>query len=129
MKPTEKNSPSTSPPLRMSHLGALAAGLVLMASLTARAQPVFKIDGSNTVFPVTEAVAEEFKKELKGKARVTVGAILHRSSGKGQMMLGERPPGELTGKCYRTRETVRCSCSGERRYRDFAPTVRQTTSP
>jgi len=32
-----------------------------------------KVDGSSTVFPVTEAVAEEFQKEMKGKVRVTVG--------------------------------------------------------
>lgn len=32
-----------------------------------------KIDGSSTVFPITEAVAEEFQKEQKGKVKVTVG--------------------------------------------------------
>ena len=31
------------------------------------------IDGSSTVFPVTEAVAEEFQKEYRGEYRVTVG--------------------------------------------------------
>ena len=31
------------------------------------------IDGSSTVYPVTEAVAEEFQKETKGTVRVTVG--------------------------------------------------------
>jgi phosphate transport system substrate-binding protein len=31
------------------------------------------IDGSSTVFPITEAVAEEFGKLTKGKVRVTVG--------------------------------------------------------
>jgi phosphate transport system substrate-binding protein len=34
---------------------------------------VIKIDGSSTVFPVTEAVAEEFQKEKKGAVNVTVG--------------------------------------------------------
>lgn len=34
---------------------------------------LIKIDGSSTVFPVTEAVAEEFQKEKQGKVRVTVG--------------------------------------------------------
>jgi len=34
---------------------------------------VIKIDGSSTVFPVTEAVAEEFQKEKQGKVNVTVG--------------------------------------------------------
>ncbi|HEU4593930.1 MAG TPA: PstS family phosphate ABC transporter substrate-binding protein [Pyrinomonadaceae bacterium] len=34
---------------------------------------LIKIDGSSTVFPVTEAVAEEFQKEKRGGVRVTVG--------------------------------------------------------
>jgi phosphate transport system substrate-binding protein len=37
-----------------------------------RAQ-IVEIDGSSTVFPVTEAVAEEFQKAKKGKIKVTVG--------------------------------------------------------
>src|SRR3989339_735693 len=35
--------------------------------------PVIKIDGSSTVYPITEAVAEEFQKIDKGKTKVTVG--------------------------------------------------------
>lgn len=38
-----------------------------------QAAPVVKIDGSSTVFPVTEAVAEEFQISKKGKVNVTVG--------------------------------------------------------
>jgi phosphate transport system substrate-binding protein len=34
---------------------------------------VVKVDGSSTVFPITEAVAEEFQKDTKGAVRVTVG--------------------------------------------------------
>ena len=34
---------------------------------------VIKVDGSSTVFPITEAVAEEFQKEKQGKVHVTVG--------------------------------------------------------
>lgn len=34
---------------------------------------VIKIDGSSTVFPITEAVAEEFQKEKQGKVKATVG--------------------------------------------------------
>lgn len=37
------------------------------------AAQVIQIDGSSTVFPVTEAVAEEFQKAKKGKMKVTVG--------------------------------------------------------
>lgn len=32
-----------------------------------------KVDGSSTVFPITEAVAEEFQKDNRGTVRVTVG--------------------------------------------------------
>lgn len=37
------------------------------------AQSVIKIDGSSTVYPITEAVAEEFQKEKAGAVKVTVG--------------------------------------------------------
>jgi phosphate transport system substrate-binding protein len=36
-------------------------------------QQIVKVDGSSTVFPVTEAVAEEFQKEKKQRTKVTVG--------------------------------------------------------
>lgn len=40
---------------------------------TAQAQVIVKIDGSSTVFPPTEAVAEDFQKAKKGAVKVTVG--------------------------------------------------------
>jgi phosphate transport system substrate-binding protein len=58
--------------MKMSVL-ALAIGAFLgLAPSVARAQ-IVEIDGSSTVFPVTEAVAEEFQKAKKGKIKVTVG--------------------------------------------------------
>ncbi len=43
-------------------------------SQSPRAEPaVIKVDGSSTVFPVTEAVAEEFQNLKRGQVRVTVG--------------------------------------------------------
>jgi phosphate transport system substrate-binding protein len=50
-----------------------AAVGALFVSGSALAQALIKIDGSSTVFPVTEAVAEEFQKAKKGKVQVTVG--------------------------------------------------------
>jgi len=47
-------------------LGGLAAAPVATAQ-------VVKVDGSSTVFPITEAVAEEFQKAKKGAVKVTVG--------------------------------------------------------
>ena len=37
------------------------------------AQVLVKIDGSSTVYPITEAVAEEFQKAKKNAVKVTVG--------------------------------------------------------
>jgi phosphate transport system substrate-binding protein len=54
---------------------AMLMGVLAALGLTerlARAQ-VIQIDGSSTVFPITEAVAEEFQKAKKGKIKVTVG--------------------------------------------------------
>ena len=54
-------------------LSVLAASITLIASTNTFAQAsTIKIDGSSTVFPVTEAVAEEFQKANRG-LKVTVG--------------------------------------------------------
>jgi phosphate transport system substrate-binding protein len=49
------------------------AGIAALSSHTAMAQQVIKIDGSSTVYPITEAVAEEFQKAKKQAIKVTVG--------------------------------------------------------
>src|ERR687895_1105457 len=54
--------------LSIMTLAALLGGLP-----TAALAQVIQVDGSSTVFPVTEAVAEEFQKAKKGKMKVTVG--------------------------------------------------------
>jgi phosphate transport system substrate-binding protein len=56
---------------RISYLviaGALAAAAPAFAQ-----QRVVKVDGSSTVYPITEAVAEEFQKAKKQQVKVTVG--------------------------------------------------------
>ena len=51
-----------------------AALLALAASpLAVHAQAVVKIDGSSTVFPITEGIAEDFQKMKKGAVKATVG--------------------------------------------------------
>ncbi len=54
---------------------AIAAGLCfgLFSTHATASAAVIKADGSSTVFPITEAVAEEFQKSESGKTRVTVG--------------------------------------------------------
>ncbi len=51
----------------------LTSFATMAAPQFAQAQSVIKIDGSSTVFPIAEAVAEEFQISKKGKVRVTVG--------------------------------------------------------
>jgi len=51
---------------------ALATAGLMAASLPAWAQ-IVKIDGSSTVYPISEAVAEEFQKAKKNAIKVTVG--------------------------------------------------------
>ncbi len=52
-------------------IAAVVAGVFASASIYAQA--LVKIDGSSTVYPITEAVAEEFQKMKKNSVRVTVG--------------------------------------------------------
>src|SRR5687768_3514763 len=48
-------------------------GTMMAVANIASADAFVKIDGSSTVYPITEAVAEDFQKEKKGAVRVTVG--------------------------------------------------------
>jgi phosphate transport system substrate-binding protein len=57
---------------RVKIYAAAAALLATTAIQTAHAQ-IVKVDGSSTVFPVTEAVAEDFQKAKKNAVKVTVG--------------------------------------------------------
>jgi phosphate transport system substrate-binding protein len=56
----------------LATVAAVFAGALGANAVPAHAQTV-KIDGSSTVFPITEAVAEDFQKAKKGKIKVTVG--------------------------------------------------------
>ena len=53
-------------------LSPIIAVTALLAAAPAQSQTV-KVDGSSTVFPITEAVAEDFQKSKKGAIKVTVG--------------------------------------------------------
>lgn len=50
----------------------ISAGLFFTNTVNAQV-PVIRIDGSSTVFPITEAMAEEYQTSKRGKIRVTVG--------------------------------------------------------
>ncbi len=50
-----------------------AVGVWSTSTVYSESTALIKVDGSSTVFPITEAVAEEFQKETRGAVRVTVG--------------------------------------------------------
>jgi phosphate transport system substrate-binding protein len=52
---------------------ALTASVAGVRQVIAQTRAVVKADGSSTVFPITEAMAEQFQKEKKGQVQVTVG--------------------------------------------------------
>jgi phosphate transport system substrate-binding protein len=56
---------------RLSYL--VVAGAFAAAAPAFAQQQVVKVDGSSTVYPITEAVAEEFQKAKKQRVKVTVG--------------------------------------------------------
>ncbi len=61
--------------MKMTKFAAVAAMALtgLSASGLVQAQALVKVDGSSTVYPITEAVAEDFQKSKKNSVRVTVG--------------------------------------------------------
>ncbi len=60
------------PRIALAATAAAFAGALCIVTPAAHAQLV-KVDGSSTVFPITEAMAEDFQKSKKGKVKVTVG--------------------------------------------------------
>jgi phosphate transport system substrate-binding protein len=58
---------------RASTAVLLAGVLSALPAAAPAAKTIIRIDGSSTVYPVTEAVAEEFQKAKKGAVNVTVG--------------------------------------------------------
>lgn len=62
---------------RLTLLGVFASVaatvIAVVPAVNSQSRPTVKIDGSSTVYPITEAVAEEFQKTKKGAVQVTVG--------------------------------------------------------
>jgi phosphate transport system substrate-binding protein len=54
-------------------VSALLTGGLLAATAASAAAPIVKLDGSSTVYPISEAVAEDYQKSKKGAVKVTVG--------------------------------------------------------
>jgi phosphate transport system substrate-binding protein len=59
--------------MKHGQFAATVFGVVCVGAATVAIAQLVKVDGSSTVFPVTEAVAEDFQKAKKGSMKVTVG--------------------------------------------------------
>lgn len=61
--------------MKIANFAAVTAMALAGIAVTghAQAQTLVKVDGSSTVYPITEAVAEDFQKAKKNSIRVTVG--------------------------------------------------------
>lgn len=55
------------------NLTVLATSCLAIFASAAHADQIVRVDGSSTVYPITEAVAEDFQKSTKGAVKVTVG--------------------------------------------------------
>jgi phosphate transport system substrate-binding protein len=49
------------------------AALAMSSAVHAQSKPVVKLDGSSTVYPIMEAISEDFQKQNKGTIQATVG--------------------------------------------------------
>ena len=58
---------------KRSFISLIGGGLLLILGSQLSARAIVMIDGSSTVYPITEAVAEDFQAMKKGEIRVTVG--------------------------------------------------------
>jgi len=61
------------PNLKVHGISVALSTLFSIASISIANADIIKIDGSSTVYPITEAVAEDFQIAKRGKIRVTVG--------------------------------------------------------
>jgi phosphate transport system substrate-binding protein len=59
--------------MKLKMIAAASAALVLWTVAASAQAQVVKIDGSSTVYPITEGVAEDFQKSKKNAVKVTVG--------------------------------------------------------
>lgn len=83
---------------------------VFLLSIQALSQSLIKIDGSSTVFPITEAMAEEFQAQAKGKVRVTVG-ISGTGGGFKKFCRGETDV-QNASRPITTQEMANCKAAG-----------------
>ncbi|MFN4044184.1 PstS family phosphate ABC transporter substrate-binding protein [Limnobacter sp.] len=94
--------------MRMFKLSAMTAVMAAaFAATPALADDVVKMDGSSTVYPISEAVAEEFQKAEKGKIRVTVG-VSGTGGGFKKFCRGET---DFSGASRQIKDSERADCA------------------
>ena len=59
--------------IKLTITALLTSGLLILKIDVAKAESLIKIDGSSTVYPITEAIAEDFQASRKGAVKVAVG--------------------------------------------------------
>ena len=96
-------------------MGGMKTTLCVIAALAAAApawaqQKIVRIDGSSTVYPVTEAVAEDFQKAKKQQVKVTVG-ISGTGGGFKKFCRGEIDISDASRRILRN-ETDACKAAG-----------------
>jgi phosphate transport system substrate-binding protein len=91
---------------------AAAAGCIglSMVSAPVSAQGVVKIDGSSTVYPITEGIAEDFQKSKKNAIKVTVG-ISGTGGGFKKFCRGETDISNAS-RPIQTKEMADCKAAG-----------------
>lgn len=97
----------------MKKMNWTSAALVLAAvsaSGLAQAQALVKVDGSSTVYPITEAVAEDFQKSKKNSIRVTVG-ISGTGGGFKKFCAGETDISNAS-RAIKDEEAAECAAAG-----------------
>jgi phosphate transport system substrate-binding protein len=91
-------------------LGPLLGALSLAAVPPGALAQTVKVDGSSTVFPITEAVAEEYQIQKRGKVRVTVG-ISGTGGGFKKFCRGETDVSDAS-RPISTSEMAACTAAG-----------------
>lgn len=97
---------------RLLGAAALAAtvGVVAVPAVKSQGRALIQIDGSSTVFPVTEAVAEEFQKAQRGRINVTVG-VSGSGGGFKKFCRGETDISNAS-RPIKNKEVIACGAAG-----------------
>lgn len=89
---------------------AAATVIATVPAVKSQGRGLIQIDGSSTVFPVTEAVAEEYQKAKRGQVRVTVG-VSGSGGGFKKFCRGETDISNAS-RPMKSKEKIACGAAG-----------------